>query len=115
MIVLTADSVFQSYITEFRRGSLTMATLMCLRNPHYGYALLQTMQEKGISIEANTLYPLLRRLEEQELLTSSWDVTEKRPRKYYTISDKGEQVLAVLQAEWKKMQASIDSMRKEGA
>ncbi len=91
-----------------------MATLLCLRKPHYGYALLQTMQGMGIQIEANTLYPLLRRLEEQELLTSNWDVSEKRPRKYYTINDKGEQVLAVLLHEWKKMQKSIDAINKEG-
>lgn len=111
---VTADNVFQSYITELRRGSLTMAILLSLREPHYGYALLQTMQGIGIHIEANTLYPLLRRLEEQELLTSTWDVSEKRPRKYYVISDKGEQVLAVLLAEWKRMQLGIDSICAEG-
>jgi DNA-binding PadR family transcriptional regulator len=107
---LAPDSLFQSYITEFRRGSLTMATLLCLRTPHYGYALLQTMQGLGIDIEANTLYPLLRRLEEQGLLTSSWDVSEKHPRKYYNVSGKGEEVLVVLLAEWEKMQKSIDMM-----
>ena len=87
-----------------------MATLISLREPHYGYALLQTMQDVGLDIEANTLYPLLRRLEEQGLLLSTWDVSAKRPRKYYVISDKGEQVLAVLLAEWQRMQRSIDSM-----
>jgi len=89
-----------------------MATLICLRKQHYGYALLKTMQEKGIDIEANTLYPLLRRLEEQGLLTSAWDVSDKRPRKYYVIGEKGEQVLAVLQAEWKKMLKSLDTMEQ---
>jgi DNA-binding PadR family transcriptional regulator len=89
-----------------------MATLLSLRVPHYGYALLQTLQSKGIDIEANTLYPLLRRLEEQALLTSSWDTTDKRPRKYYAISRKGEQTLYVLLAEWKKMQNSIESMQR---
>jgi DNA-binding PadR family transcriptional regulator len=73
----------QNLITELRRGSLTLAVLSCLRSARYGYALLTTMQEKRVAIEANTLYPLLRRLEVQGLLTSDWDTSESRPRKYY--------------------------------
>jgi len=101
---------FQSFITELRRGSLTLAVLGCLKAPHYGYALLQTMQERNINIEANTLYPLLRRLESQGLLASDWDTSENRPRKYYTISEKGQMVYDELMTEWKKMQSSIDAI-----
>jgi len=101
---------FQNLITELRRGSLTLAVLGCLNQAHYGYALLQTMQEKGIDIEANTLYPLLRRLESQGLLSSDWDTSESRPRKYYSISDKGHMVFQELISEWKKMQKSIDDI-----
>ena len=97
----------QNFITELRRGSLTMAVLGCLKTPHYGYALLQTLQENQVTIEANTLYPLLRRMESQGLLSSSWDTTESRPRKYYSVSPAGEQVLHGLLAEWKKMQAAM--------
>jgi DNA-binding PadR family transcriptional regulator len=98
----------QSFITELRRGSLTLAVLGCLKEPHYGYALLQTLQEHSIDIEANTLYPLLRRLEGQDLLVSQWDTSESRPRKYYVISDRGQTVQKELWTEWKKMQNSID-------
>lgn len=104
------NSQIQSYITELRRGSLTIAVLACLNKPHYGYALLQTMQDKGISIEANTLYPLLRRLESQKLLSSHWDTSESRPRKYYTISPKGTSMLKELLNEWEKIQNSLDSI-----
>lgn len=99
---------FQSYITELRRGSLTLAVLGCLKQSQYGYALLQAMQEKNIDIEANTLYPLLRRLESQGILISNWDTSESRPRKYYSVSEKGKMVYGELKAEWKKMQISID-------
>ena len=104
------NTPFQSFITELRRGSLTMAVLGCLNEPHYGYALLQTLQKSGVDIEANTLYPLLRRLENQGLLTSDWDTTESRPRKYYTINDSGKQVLSKLLSEWKNMQDSIKTI-----
>lgn len=99
--------IVQSYITELKRGNLVLAVLGSLSKPHYGYALLQTLQEKGIEIEANTLYPLLRRLEKQELLKSDWDTTESRPRKYYSISSIGIRVRSELLEEWKEMQKNI--------
>lgn len=104
----------QSFITELRRGSLTLAVLGCLKQSHYGYALLQTMQEKNIDIEANTLYPLLRRLESQGLLSSDWDTSESRPRKYYSLSEKGILVYRELMNEWGKMQASIENIDRTG-
>ena len=101
------NTYFQNLITELRRGTLTMAVLGCLGKPHYGYALLQTMQEAGVAIDANTLYPLLRRLESQGLLTSTWDTTESRPRKYYTINETGKEALSILRSEWEDMRLSM--------
>jgi len=100
----------QNFITELRRGSLTLAVLGSLNEPRYGYALLQEMQTKGMEIEANTLYPLLRRLEAQGLLASDWDTSESRPRKYYTVSANGREVYEKLLAEWEKMQTVIRSV-----
>ena len=97
----------QNLLTELRRGSLTLAVLGSLREPRYGYALLQTLQEQHIDFEANTLYPLLRRLESQELLTSDWDTSESRPRKYYTVSKLGRDTYELLLTEWGNMQKSI--------
>ncbi len=107
------NAQMQSYITELRRGSLTLAVLGCLEKPHYGYALLQTLQEKGLGMEANTLYPLLRRLENQGMLSSDWDTSESRPRKYYQINDQGKQVLKELLDEWEKMREIIAAICKE--
>ena len=103
------DSI-QSYITELRRGSLILIVLGALRKPYYGYSLLQTLQEQGIDIEANTLYPLLRRLESQTLLVSEWDTAESRPRKYYSISERGKSVYEELIREWKKMQTGLETI-----
>ena len=104
----------QNLITELRRGSLTLAVLGSLRQPRYGYALLQTLQEQGLEMEANTLYPLLRRLESQQLLTSDWDTSENRPRKYYVVSLKGKEALAQLMQEWERMQKSIANICGKG-
>ncbi|MCF7924416.1 MAG: PadR family transcriptional regulator, partial [Candidatus Izimaplasma sp.] len=81
------------------------------RNSQYGYSLIKTLESKGISIEGNTLYPLLRRLEEQALLTSEWD-TElgSKPRKYYHTTNKGEQVLKELKAIWYETVNNMDDI-----
>ena len=104
------NELYQNFIIELRRGSLTMAVLGCLKAPHYGYALLQTLQQMHVDIEANTLYPLLRRLENQGLLSSEWDTTESRPRKYYTINQAGKEVLSSLLLEWEKMRVSMEKI-----
>lgn len=111
---MSENEQFQNLITELRRGSLTLAVFGCLDKPYYGYALLQLLQEKGIDIEANTLYPLLRRLESHGLLTSDWDTGENRPRKYYSTSEKGKAVYRQLMTEWDKIQNSINNICGKG-
>nr|WP_205864663.1 helix-turn-helix transcriptional regulator [Planctomonas sp. JC2975] len=92
------------------RGSVVLASLLALRNPGYGYALLETLDKAGIPVAGNTLYPLLRRLESQGLLTSEWDTTESRPRKFYRTSRDGELLARSLLAEWRRLGAAIDSL-----
>ncbi|HEY4550448.1 MAG TPA: PadR family transcriptional regulator [Bacillus sp. (in: firmicutes)] len=94
------STLLNSLTTELRRGTLTLAVLSQLRTPQYGYSLVQLLECSGISIEQSTLYPLLRRLEKQELVTSSWDTTESRPRKYYVLSDYGLEIYLKLKDEW---------------
>jgi PadR family transcriptional regulator PadR len=94
------STLLNSLTTELRRGTLTLAVLSQLRTPQYGYSLVQLLEDSGISIEQSTLYPLLRRLEKQELVTSSWDTTESRPRKYYVLSDYGLEIYLKLKDEW---------------
>lgn len=94
------DTLLNSLTTELRRGTLTLAVLSQLRTPQYGYSLVQLLEQSGISIEQSTLYPLLRRLEKQKLLTSSWDTSENRPRKYYVLSEYGLEIFLHLKKEW---------------
>ena len=77
------------HLQELRRGTVVLACLLALRTPDYGYALLHRLERVGIPSDANTIYPLLRRLEERGLLASTWDTQESRPRKFYRTSDTG--------------------------
>ena len=85
---------------ELRRGVLVLAVLSQLKEPKYGYALIDRLGEQGIEIEQGTLYPLLRRLESQDLLESEWNVEGSRPRRYYVLSAEGERLLKALKVEW---------------
>ncbi len=96
------SELVNSLTIELRRGTLTLAVLSQLNKPQYGYSLVQSLEEYGIVIDQSTLYPLLRRLEKQELLSSIWDTSESRPRKYYVLSDYGKEVFEALKKEWEK-------------
>lgn len=108
--VITIDPLLDTFTTELRRGTLTLAVLSQLKTRQYGYSLVQRLEEAGVSIEQSTLYPLLRRLEKQELVTSSWDTTESRPRKYYVISVYGIEVYEQLKNEWKTMTLELKTL-----
>ena len=98
---------------ELKRGTLVLGVLSQLKQPLYGYSLVSSLSEKGMDIDKNTLYPLLRRLESQDLLLSEWNVEESRPRRYYKLSDKGIKVLEQLAEEWEKLNETIMKLLNE--
>ena len=61
-------------------------------------------------MEESTLYPLLRRLESQGLLVSEWREEEKRKKRFYRLSPMGVAMLAALAAEWRGINASLDTI-----
>ena len=96
---------------ELRRGALVLAVLSQLKKEQYGYSLKQQLAAGGLEINEGTLYPLLRRLESQELLESEWRVeNEARPRRYYKISSKGKQALKDLSVEWQAISSAINDL-----
>jgi PadR family transcriptional regulator PadR len=101
-------NLFDSLRLELRRGSLTLAVLAQLRSEHYGYTLRKALVDLGLDIDEGTLYPLLRRLEAQELLTSEWREEGGRNKRFYKLSPEGRQILKQLLAEWKGINQSLD-------
>jgi PadR family transcriptional regulator PadR len=93
---------------ELRRGILVLATLSQLKEAKYGYALINSLAERGLDIEQGTLYPLLRRLESQGLLHSEWNVEGSRPRRYYAINSDGSRLLELLTVEWRDLTTVLD-------
>jgi DNA-binding PadR family transcriptional regulator len=95
---------------ELRRGILVLAALSQLAEAKYGYELMSDLGARGLEIEQGTLYPLLRRLETQGLLQSEWNVAGSRPRRYYSISPDGEQLLAKLKRSWREQTAVMEKL-----
>ena len=102
----------ENIVSELRRGVISIAVLSQLDEEQYGYSLLKRLTEDGLEIDQGTLYPLLRRLEGQGLLQSSWRVESDRPRRYYVISEQGRQVLRQLIVEWENLVIILDGMLK---
>ncbi len=104
------SDIFENLRLELRRGSLIIAVLAELRVEHYGYALRKGLADRDFSIDENTLYPLLRRLESQGLLISEWREEDKRNKRFYRLSKEGKRILERLVAEWNSINTSLDGI-----
>jgi PadR family transcriptional regulator PadR len=106
--------LFENLRLELRRGYLIVAVLAQLKSEHYGYALRKALADRGIDIDENTLYPLLRRLESQGLLVSEWREEEKRNKRFYRLAPAGKPILKQLIAEWQEINASLNRILQKG-
>jgi PadR family transcriptional regulator, regulatory protein PadR len=95
---------------ELRRGCLILAVLAKLRSEHYGYELRKALADQGLTIDENTLYPLLRRLESQGLLDSEWREEDKRKKRFYRLSQDGEVLFYQLINEWESLNVSLNRL-----
>ncbi len=114
MSITPQSDLFDSLRLELRRGCLILAVLAQLRAEHYGYTLRKALADEGLAIEESTLYPLLRRLETQGLLTSEWREEEKRNKRFYRLSADGQAVLQLLLAEWNGINDSLHKILRDG-
>ena len=105
--------LLSSLLLELRRGTLTISVLSQMKEPKYGYALVQSLEEKGVAIDPNTLYPLLRRLENQGLLESKWETGGAKPRKYYQRTKCGTEIYEKLKAYWQNLSAGMERLLRD--
>ena len=105
-----ANDVFEKLEQELRRGVVVLAVLSQLREPRYGYDLRQSLVERGMPIEEGTLYPLLRRLETQGVLSSEWRTAEGKPRRYYGLSADGRRLYERLTGTWRGLNDTMEHL-----
>lgn len=107
---MNIDETVSGLVLELRRGTLILLVLSQLRHPMYGYSLVKKLNDHQIPMDANTLYPLMRRLESQGLLKSQWDTGESKPRKYYQITEDGLAVLEKTKAYYKTFSGNVNTL-----
>jgi PadR family transcriptional regulator PadR len=100
----------ENKITQLRKGILELAILACLsRGRHYGYSLVKTISgDEEIDLTEGTIYPILGRLAKEGLVQSEWvESSQGPPRKYYTLTLKGEEAFRMLEGEFRKLSSII--------
>jgi PadR family transcriptional regulator, regulatory protein PadR len=105
-----SDVTFAKLQAELRRGVLVLAVLSRLRTAQYGYSLRQALEAGGMPVEEGTLYPLLRRLESQGVLESSWNTEGTSPRRYYRLSDEGQHLYRDMSESWRRQVSVMDAL-----
>lgn len=99
--------------SELSRGALPYGTLAALASrPRHGYELVSTLRAAGFArLQGGTLYPLLRRLEEQRLITHEWDTSASGPaRKVFALTELGASELHHARVAWAELTRSLDSL-----
>jgi PadR family transcriptional regulator, regulatory protein PadR len=104
------DDLFEKLRLELRRGSLILAVLAALKIERYGYTLRKVLAGADLEIDEGALYPMLRRLESQGLLTSEWREEDRRNKRFYRLSPDGAAFLTQLTDEWRAINASLDAL-----
>ncbi len=104
-----------TYIVELNRGVILIVVLSQLKEPAYGYDLAKNINDMGYSIEQATLYPMLRRLEKNNIVKSTEDLTGSRKKKYYSLTSEGKELYSKLIDEYKKINNIVEVLINESS
>ena len=103
----------ETITAELRRATLPYCILAVLdRTPTYGYDLVRELAEEvGLEASEGTVYPLLSKLQKQRLISARWQPSDAGPpRKYYSLTDRGDAVLRAFTAAWSDTVSSTDAV-----
>lgn len=99
---------------QMRKGILELCILAILKEKErYPSEILEALKDTELIVVEGTLYPLLTRLKNDELLDYRWEESSSGPpRKYYSISEKGKDVLTELKLSWSILAESVNNLLK---
>ena len=99
----------ENTMAQMRKGVLEYCILSILeKGEAYSSDILDKLKTSNLIVVEGTLYPLLTRLKDADLLTYRWEESNSGPpRKYYTITSKGDNFLSDLEVTWKKLVKSV--------
>ena len=98
----------------YMSGSSQMLVLSILNEkPYYGYELIKTLKQRSndtFDMKEGTLYPILHKLENSGLVSSSNQEVSGRVRTVYVITEKGQKALAKEKQEWTEFSAAVNQV-----
>ncbi|PIE50165.1 MAG: PadR family transcriptional regulator [Flavobacteriales bacterium] len=100
---------------QMRKGILEFCILSLIsRKEMYVSDLIAELKKGELDVVEGTLYPLLTRLKNGEFLSYRWEEsTGGPPRKYYQLTDKGEEFLKELAQTWQKLNESVNKITQQ--
>ena len=103
--------------SQLKRGTLEFCILLMIKKkPSYGYEIISTLEKYPImAAKENTIYPLLRRLQKEGYISSSWQegLEGLPPRKYNSMTDKGLDYLSMMFVEWDNLLHAVTELKGE--
>lgn len=98
---------------QMRKGILEYLILAILsRSDAYASQIISELKEAEMIVVEGTLYPILTRQKNQGLLSYRWEESPQGPpRKYYTITERGREILAQLDTTWDELVSQISAIR----
>lgn len=105
----------EEWKSQIKRGTLEYCVMLLVsKRDYYGYELMTELSAFPIvAAKESTTYPLLRRLEKDSYLTSYWQETTEGlpPRKYYSITERGERYLSAMSTEWSHLVKAVQYIK----
>ena len=105
----------QNWQTQLRKGLLDIVVLNFLaRGRCHGYEMVQELKKcRGLTLREGNIYPILARLQTDGLVESTTEASsDGPPRKYFTITEQGRQMLNEMNEHWDMITNSVDQVRK---
>lgn len=99
---------------QMRKGVLEFAILLVIaKHKIYANEIIAQLKEVKLTVVEGTIYPLLSRLKNSELLDYDWEESKSGPpRKYYTLTDKGHKFLINCEEQWNQLESAISKLKK---
>lgn len=97
---------------QMRKGILEYCILQIISNgPCYSSDILESLKNAKMIVVEGTLYPLLTRLKNAEILQYKWEESKSGPpRKYFELTEKGKTFLKSLQKTWTDLSFAVDTI-----
>lgn len=108
------ENAVENVKSQMRKGVLEYCILSILsKKEAYASSMLEDLKAADMIVVEGTIYPMLIRQKNQGLLTYRWEESPQGPpRKYYSITEKGRDVLAQMDAEWADIVKTIETIKK---